>query len=126
MSEGDVPGTPAGCELRGSVRGFLRTIVGLPWWLSAEEVACQCRRCGFSLSSRKISCTSEQLYPCATAPETVCQNPGAATSEACMLQSLCSAAKEAISSRALQLENSPHSSQLEKSPHRRPNTAKNE
>ena len=41
----------------GSMRQFLRTIAGLPWWLSAEEVTYQCRRRGFSLSSRKIPCT---------------------------------------------------------------------
>ena len=27
---------------------------GLPWWLSDEESACQCRRCGFDPGVRKI------------------------------------------------------------------------
>ena len=29
--------------------------IGLPWWLSGKESACQCRRWGFNLWSRKIS-----------------------------------------------------------------------
>ena len=28
--------------------------MGLPWWLNGKEPTCQCRRCGFDLSVRKI------------------------------------------------------------------------
>ena len=27
---------------------------GIPWWLSGEESACQCKRCGFDSCSEKI------------------------------------------------------------------------
>ena len=46
----------------GEIHGFLCTksaqsigIIGLPWWLSREEFACQCRRHGFDLWSRRSS-----------------------------------------------------------------------
>ena len=38
---------------------------GLPWWLSDEESACQCRRRGFDPWSGKITHASEQLSLCA-------------------------------------------------------------
>ena len=44
---------------------------GLPWRLSGEEPTCQCRRHGFSPSSRKISHTAGQLSACTTATEPV-------------------------------------------------------
>ena len=31
--------------------------IGLPWWPSGKESACQCRRCGFSPWVRKITWT---------------------------------------------------------------------
>ena len=36
---------------------FKKHLLGLPWWLSGESSACQCRRCGFG----KIPHTEEQL-----------------------------------------------------------------
>ena len=32
---------------KGELRKILRRKQGFPWWLSDEESACQCRRCGF-------------------------------------------------------------------------------
>ena len=37
--------------------------VGLPWWLSGKESACQCRRLGFDPYSRKIQHAMVQLSP---------------------------------------------------------------
>ena len=37
--------------------------VGLPWWLSGKESACQCRRHGFNPWSEKITQAAEQLSP---------------------------------------------------------------
>ena len=47
----------------------LRT--GLPWWLSGEDSAGQCRRHGFDPWSRKIPHAVEQLSPCAKTIEPV-------------------------------------------------------
>ena len=44
-------------------------VLGLPWWLSGKESACQYRRCGFDPWSRKIPHVKEQLNPCATTVE---------------------------------------------------------
>ena len=43
--------------------------MGLPWWSSGYESACQSRGPGFSLQSVKVACTTEQLNPCTTTPE---------------------------------------------------------
>ena len=40
--------------------------VGLPWWRSGWESACQCRGHGFEPRSGRISHAVEQLGPCAT------------------------------------------------------------
>ena len=34
--------------------------MGLPWWLSGKESACQCRRLGFEPWSQKIPLVAEQ------------------------------------------------------------------
>ena len=44
-------------------------IVGLPWWRSGWESACQYRGHGFELWSGKIPHAAEQLGPCATTTE---------------------------------------------------------
>ena len=45
---------------------MLKSSSRLPWWLSAKESPCQCRRHGFDLWSRKISHVWEPLSPCTT------------------------------------------------------------
>ena len=45
--------------------------IGLPWWLSDKESACQCRRHRFDPWSGKIPHAMEQLSPCATTTEPV-------------------------------------------------------
>ena len=85
---------------------------------SVVEPACQCRRHEFEPCSRKIPHAAEQLSPCTTAPGPVLLRPEAATSEAHVPWSQCSATRDVTAKRshALQLESSPHSTQLEKSP----------
>ena len=39
------------------------SILGLPWWLSDKESACQCRRQGFSPWSERIPHAAESLRP---------------------------------------------------------------
>ena len=46
-------------------KGFL----GLPWWCSGQESACQCRGHRFEPWSGKIPHAVEQLSPCATTTE---------------------------------------------------------
>ena len=43
--------------------------LGLPWWRSGYESACQCRGHGFEPWSGKIPHAAEQLSPCATTTE---------------------------------------------------------
>ena len=43
--------------------------VGLPWWCSGWESACQCRGHGFEPWSWKIPHATEQLGPCTTTTE---------------------------------------------------------
>ena len=43
--------------------------IGLPWWFSDKESACQCRRRGFNLWSTKTPHATEQLSPCTTTIE---------------------------------------------------------
>ena len=47
---------------------------GLPWWLSGEESAHQCRRHRFNPWTRKMPHPVEQLSPCATATEPTLRN----------------------------------------------------
>ena len=43
--------------------------LGIPWWLSGKESACQCRTQGFDAQSRKIPHAAEQLSPRTTTTE---------------------------------------------------------
>ena len=49
--------------------------MGLPWWLSGKDSACQWKRHGFNPWSRKIPHATEQLSLCATTIEPVLLNP---------------------------------------------------
>ena len=76
--------------------------IGLPWWLSGKESACQNKRHGFDPWSRKIPHAAEQLSLCFTTIEPVLWSPGATATELvcgnygnpCALE-LCSIAREA-------------------------------
>ena len=50
---------------------FKISCLGLPWWLSGKESACQCRGHRFKLWSRETPHAVEQLNPCAAATEPV-------------------------------------------------------
>ena len=56
-------------------------LMGLHWWCSGKESACQCRRHGFDPWSEKIPYAEEQLSLCTTTIKPVLHNPGAATTE---------------------------------------------
>ena len=58
-----------------------RVNVGLPWWRSGWESACQRRGHGFDPSPGKIPHAAEQLSPCATTTEPVLWSPLATTTE---------------------------------------------
>ena len=73
---------------------------GLPWWLSAKESACQCRRPGFNPWPRNILHAARQLSPCATTLGPVLYSLGATTTEAHIPHSPCSATKEATAMRS--------------------------
>ena len=60
---------------------LFRNSLGLPWWSSGWESACQCRGRGFDPWSGKIPHTEEQLNSCATTSEPGLQSPGAANTE---------------------------------------------
>ena len=47
----------------------IKMIIGLPWWCSGWESACQCRGHGFEPWSGKIPHAAEQLGPCVTTTE---------------------------------------------------------
>ena len=49
--------------------------LGLPWWRSRWESACQCRGHGFEPWSGKIPHAAEQLGPWATTTEPACLEP---------------------------------------------------
>ena len=49
---------------------FKNRFIGLPWWRSGYESACQRRGHGFEPWSRKIPHAAEQLSLCATTTET--------------------------------------------------------
>ena len=69
--------------------------IGLPWWLSGKESACQHRRRRFDQWFGRITRAMEQLRPRAATMKPVLYSLGAATTEACALQSPCSATREA-------------------------------
>ena len=50
-------------------------MIGLPWWRSGWESACQCRGHGFEPWSGKIPHAAEQLGPWATIAERACLEP---------------------------------------------------
>ena len=63
------------------IKDNLKSSGRLPWWLSGEETACQCRRHGFDPWDGKIPRASEQLSRCATTSEPVFWSPATATTE---------------------------------------------
>ena len=86
-------------------------VLGLPWWLSNKESACQCRRHGLDPWSREIPDTSKHLSPNATAVEPLLWSLGTWTIEAHAPQQEKPQQWEAW---ALTIERWPHSPQLEK------------
>ena len=71
-----------GCYLDPLVQIFQKQDPGLPWWLSGEETACQCRRHGLDPWSGKIPRATEQRSPGPIAMEPVLgREPGNATTE---------------------------------------------
>ena len=46
-----------------------KLLLGLPWWRSGLESACQCRGHGIDPWSGKIPHAAEQLSPCTTTTE---------------------------------------------------------
>ena len=98
--------------------------MGLSWWLSDKEPACQSRRHGFKPRFGKIPHATEQVSPFATTPEPVLQSPGAPTTEARRPQSLCPTTREAA---ALQQGITPtHTTRGKPMYHQRPSIAKNQ
>ena len=98
-------------------------ILGLPWWRSDWESACQCRAQGFEPWSGKIPHATEQLSPCATTTEPASHNHWSLCA-----QSLCSTTKPPQwEARAPQWRVAPARHNLEKAraQQQRPNTAKN-
>ena len=55
--------------------------MGLPWWFSGKESACQCRRHGFDPWFGEISHAKEQLILCSTITEPVLLDPEASATE---------------------------------------------
>ena len=53
---------------------FLKFLLGLPWWLSGKEFACQCRRCGFDPWSGKLPHVTMQINLWASTTEPVLQS----------------------------------------------------
>ena len=100
-------------------RTWYKGLLQLPWRLSGKESACQCRRPEFDPWPGKISHAAEQLSPCATTTESVLWSLGATAAEGHALRGLCSLTGEgaAVRSSPPKPERSPHSLQLEKSPH---------
>ena len=60
---------------------FKNTNIGLPWWRSGWESACQCRGHGFEPWSGKIPHAAERLGPWATITEPVLRNKTGCDSE---------------------------------------------
>ena len=63
---------PSGIYFQFSIK---KSAVGLPWWCSGWESACQCRGHGFEPWSGKIPHAVELLGPCATTTEPACLEP---------------------------------------------------
>ena len=57
------------CKFRQFLEEFKRLHPRLPWWLSAKESACQCRRNWFNPWGGKIPHAAEQLSSCTTTIE---------------------------------------------------------
>ena len=91
-------------------------LLGLPWWRSGWESACQCRGHGFEPWSGKIPHAAEQLGPWATTTEPARWSLCSATGEAAIVRAPCTTMKS-----------DPLLPQLEKAraQKRRPNTTKN-
>ena len=51
------------------IQSHIKTLLGLPWWRSSWESACQCRGQGLEPWSGKIPRAAEQLGPWATTTE---------------------------------------------------------
>ena len=120
----DCPSRKTVKKLAKTVRiNFYRTLessqkltIGLPWWRSGWESACQCRGHGFEPWSGKIPHAAEQLDPRATTTEPAHLEPVLPTREATIVRGPRTAMKSG-----------PRLPQLEKAlaQKRRPNTAKN-
>ena len=78
-------------QRRESLHAKMKCLQRLPWWLRGKESACQGRRHGFGLWSRKIPHATEQLSAFTTTTEPALSSPRA------QLPSLCAAAAEARS-----------------------------
>ena len=98
---------------RDLVYSFKRIALGLPWWCSGWESACQCRGYGFEPWSGKIPHAAEQLAPWATTTEPARLEPV-----------LCN---KIVRGPRTAMKSGPRLPQLEKAlaQKRRPNTAKN-
>ena len=55
--------------LEGNLSTYIKRTLGLPWWRSGWESACQCRRYGFEPWSGRIPHAAERLGPWATITE---------------------------------------------------------
>ena len=62
-------------NIHGHLKFTLKMSVGLPWWRSGWESACQCRGHGFKPWSGRIPHVAEQLGPWATTTELVRLEP---------------------------------------------------
>ena len=87
--------------------------MGLSWWLSGKESACQRRRQGFEPWFGKTPHTKKQQ-----SPRTTLLSPCATTAEAHVPESTCFATREAspLRSCSTAMKSSPYFLQLEKSP----------
>ena len=73
--------------------------LGLLWWVSGKESACQCRGNRFNPQSGKIPQTTWQLSPWATTTEAwVPWSPCSTTREATTMRSPCTKTKESLPS----------------------------
>jgi len=69
-------------KLKGRKTWFAKNqYTGLPWWLSGQESASQCRRHQFHPRSGKIPRAAEQLSPGAMTTESALWSPGAEIAE---------------------------------------------
>ena len=63
--------------------------IGLHWWFSGRESACQCRAHGFDPWSRKIPRASERLSPCVTTTEPTPESPRRSAHEELLQREAC-------------------------------------